>query len=463
MTPSRRPAGPFVRSFIEGEAALGFWSFAKKAAGALDAFLVLRVFTLSQYGAYYLLLALYAALSDFFHDVFGEVAGNDLARLVGAGEEAKAKRLFREYARLRLGLALIPWAAFFFAGPLLAPRLGYGPDVVSGLYVLSFLFIADALVLLCTLLLKLRLRFKTLAPRATLQKLIQLGVLSFFFFFSTLGLREVLLSSLAGSVGSLIFMLPAAARSMAPWRGMTPARERLLWPAIRTYGKWTLPQPLLTDLTAKVRPWLIRLFLSTEAVGIFGIAYTFFSALKDLLPIRTAGSLVPRHVRDPASLARFYRRGTKYYVWAACALALVGATAVPAAIVLLFPQFGDAIVLFLLLLPGLPLFAFVKPMTFLLVALRRQKFLFFQSVLQTAISLTLLLILLPTAGIAGLAVAEVLAAAANAGVRYRYFARTGSIGRFPFLSLAVMDAEDRQNVATFARHLARFLPLKRFV
>ncbi|MEK7099253.1 MAG: hypothetical protein AAB916_01930 [Patescibacteria group bacterium] len=453
----------FSRSFVEGELALGFWAFAKKAAGALDSFLILRVFTLYQFGAYQLLLSFYAILSDVFHDVFGEVAGTDLARLAGSGEEAKAKRLFCEYALFRLCMAAIPSLVLFSAAPLVAAYMGYGDEAIAVLRIMAFLFVLDAVILLFTMLLKLRLRFTVLAPRATVQKLVQLAVLSVFFFSGRLGLREVFLSQIAGSAGAILLMAPAIRASLMPWRGVSAVRATVLWPAIRAHGKWALPQPLLTDLTAKVRPWLIRAFLNTEAVGLFGVAYTFFSALKDFLPIRTPGALVPRHIGDPIALDRFYRRGTKYYIWTACALALAGAAGVPVVIWLFFPAFVPAIPLFLLLLPGLPLFAFTKPMTFLLVAHRRQKFLLFQSALQTSVSLLLLVVLLPVASMMGIVAAEVLAAFANAGVRYRYLASTGAIGRFSFRSLVAVDAEDKNNIRSLARQIADVLPFKKFV
>lgn len=453
----------FTRSFVRGELALGSWSFAKKAAGVLDAFLILRVFSLYQFGAYQLLLSFYTILSDIFHDMFGEVVGTDLARFAGAGEEAKAKRLFREYALFRLGLAAIPGAVLFFAAPAIAAYMGYGGEADAILRIMAVLFMLDAIILLLTTLLKLRLQFAVLAPRATVQKLLQLAVLSIFFFSEGLGLREVFLAQLAGAAGAILMILPAARRSTAPWRGVRAVPERVFWPAVRAHGKWAVPQSLLNDITGKARPWLIRVFLNTEAVGIFGVAYTFLSALKDLLPIRTSGVLVPRKVGDKKALDRFYRYGTKYFVWLALGMSLAAAVAVPLVIMLFFPQFRASVPLFLLLLPMVPLFAFIKPMTFVLVALRRQKFLFSQSVVQTALALALLLALLPAAGITGLAIAEVLVTACVAGIRYRYLVRTGTVGRFAFRSLLTLDAEDRNNIRIFVRHFVGALRLKKFV
>lgn len=438
---------------MHGELHLGFWSFVKKGAGALDTFFILRSFTLYQFGMYYLLLSFYGILSDFFHDIFGEVVANDLARLVGAGEEAKAKRLFREYAAFRVALAVIPAAVFFFAAPLIASFLGYGDDTAVALRILAFLFIAEALIGLAALTLKLRLAFQVLAPRATIQKLLQFCILAAFFFSSRLDISTVFWAQLGGAVGAFLFILPAAVRQMSRWRGVPVAREPMFMPVLRAYGKWAVPQSILTDFTGKARPWLIRLFISTEAVGVFGVANTFLSALKDLLPIRTPGSIVPRRIKDARALDRFYRYGTKYFVWLGVLLSAGSAAAVPLVILILFPRFSPAIPIFWVLLASVPFFAFVKPMTFLLVAFRRQKFLFFQQALQTAIAFGLMLVLLPAAGIRGLAIAEVLAAIANVGVRYRYLVREGVIAPFPFRSLYAVDREDRVN----ARMLLAFV------
>ena len=119
----------FSRSFIHGELHLGFWSFVKKGTGALDSFFILRSLTLYQFGLYQLLLSFYGILSDFFHDVFGEVVNNDLARFIGEGKEDRAKRLFFEYALFRLVMAGIPCVGLFFGAPLFSFR--YGSEMIG--------------------------------------------------------------------------------------------------------------------------------------------------------------------------------------------------------------------------------------------------------------------------------------------------------------------------------------------
>ncbi|MFY9462912.1 MAG: oligosaccharide flippase family protein [Candidatus Sungiibacteriota bacterium] len=441
----------FARSFVHGELHLGFWSFVKKSAGALDSFFILRSLTLYQFGVYQLLISFYGILSDFFHDVFGEVASNDIARFIGEGKEDRAKRLFFEYAFFRLVMAGIPCAALFFAVPLFSSR--YGSEIAGWIGILSFLFLADAAVALMTLLLKLRLQFKILAPRATVQKLLQFLTLSFFYFFSHLGIREIFLSQIAGAVGVTLLLLPATVSSFAPWRRVKAYQSFLGIRIIQSYGKWEIPRSVLNDFTGKIRPWLIKLFLSTEAVGIFGIANMFISALKDFVPTRTPGALIPRRVRDPAALARFYRFGTKYYVWFALIICGGAAVGTPLAVWFLFPKFVSSLPLFYTMLIIVPIFAFVKPMTFFLVAFRRQKFLFGQTIVQNALWCVLFVVLVPMVGILGLGVAEVLTTAINSALRYRYLKKEGIIGSFAFRSLAVIEEDDRAHFALFMRHL----------
>ena len=441
----------FARSFIHGELHLGFWSFVKKGTGALDSFFILRALTLYQFGLYQLLLSLYGILSDFFHDVFGEVVSNDLARLIGEGKEDRAKRLFFEYAFFRLVMAGIPCAALFFAAPLFSHR--YGSETAGWIRILSFLFLADAAVALLTLLLTLRLQFRALAPRATVQKFLQFLTLGFFYFFSHLGIREIFLSQIAGAVGVTLVLLPVAVSSFAPWRRVRAHPFFLGIHIIQSYGKWEIPKSLLNDFTGKIRPWLIKLFLSTEAVGIFGVANTFISALKDLMPIRTPGALIPRRVKDPVALARFYRFGTKYYVWLAFFVCAGAAAGVPLVVRLLFPKFMSSLPLFFVMLPIIPIFAFVKPMTFFLVAFRRQKFLFGQALVQNAFWCVSFLVLVPAVGILGLGAVEVLTAAVNSALRYRYLKKEGLIGSFAFRTLVSIQEEDRAHFASLVRHL----------
>lgn len=441
----------FGRAFVRGELHLGFWSFANKGAGALGSFFILSSLSVYQFGVYQLLLSLYGTLSDVFHDVFGSVMANDIARFIGERKEDRAKRMFAEYAVFRLVLAGVPWAAIFFGSPLFSAR--FGPDTIAILRLTSFLFFADLLVIMATLLLSIRLEFAALAPRSAVQKFLQFAIIGGFYFFGHLGIFEIFTARLASTVAAVALMAPALVRSIRPWHGIAVYNRWLSWRVIRSYGKWALPQGLMSDFTGKIRPWLIKFFLNTEAVGIFGIASMFISALKDLIPIRTPGLLIPHRIKDPALLERFYRYGTKYCVWFTVLLCFAAAGGVPLAIRVLFPKFVPALPLFYLMLISVLMFAFIKPMSSFLIAFRRQKFIFLQGGFQNALWLAVMVFTLPTIGILGLAIADVVSSAAGTALRYGYLIRTGLVAPFSLRALVTFDDEDRANLALVLRHL----------
>ena len=447
----------FSKKFIHGELMLGFWSFVKKGVGALDSFFILKALSLYQFGVYQLILAGYAFLSDFFHDIFAETISNDLQRLIGEKKEAEAKKLFREYAVFRFGMAVIPWAIIFFGAPFVSFR--YGEDVIWWVRILSFLFIVDAAVNLSTLLLKIRLEINRLATRPTMQKFVQLIMLMYFFFFSKLGIAEIFISQIGAAIAVFFILVPTLRVCLKPWQRIAPAHGGVFWRVIHAYGKWELPRAFFNDFAGKVRPWIIKFFLNTEAVGIFGFANAILSALKDLLPIRTLGLLAPQKAHDQYYMRFLYTYGTKYFVLMSGGIAIAAAIGVPSMVRFLFPHFTSSIPMLYVLLIVIPIFGFSKIITTLLVVERQQKFIFYQAVVQSVFTVAFLVLFLPLFGIMGLAFSEIAGVVFSTAVRYWHLVRVGVIERFPFRILWRFGDEDRRIFSVIREHACSLLPM----
>mgnify|MGYP006908203140 CR=1 FL=1 len=448
----------FSRAFVQGELHLGIWSFFKKFVGVGNSFFVLSSLTLYQYGVYQLLLSFYAIVSDFFHDLFASVTSNDIARFIGERKEAHAKRLFLEYARFRLFMAAIPLVGTFFIASSVSHL--YGPEAILWVQILGILFMVDAILALAMILLKLRLEFRIVATRPAFQKFIQLAVLAYFFFFSSIGIKEVLLAQLLAPLITLVFLIPAIIRVYHPWRSLRGLSEGIFVSVVRSYGKWEIPQSLLRDLVAKVRPWIIKFFLTTEAVGIFGVANTAVSLLKDLIPMRTLSTLVPRKVSDRGYLNFLFAYGTKYYLLLGAGLVVIGGVGFPIAIKFLFPHFSSAIPLFYILLPTVLFFAFIKIISIFLVVERRQRFIFYFSLFQSVITLAFLVGAVSKFGLMGIALAEVFALGIAILVKYRYLLRQKFIKPFSFGTLFTFTQEDRRILSILHLNIFAFLKKK---
>lgn len=449
----------FLKAFVSGEAHLGFWSYIKKGVGLLDSYYILRSLTLYQFGVYQLLLAIYAIVSDIFHDLFATVVGNDVVRHIGASNESKAKKLFREYAIFRLLMTIPPLAISFIVAPQFEFR--YGPEAILWLRLLSLLFVVDTATRLATALLNFRLEFRVLASRPTIQKLIQLGILASFYYFGGLGLTEIFLAQLVAPAITLALLSPAVRRSLTPWRGLLRSPETLFLKIITSYGRWEIPQIILRDFIGKVRPFLIKLFLGTEAVGVYSVAATAVSLLKDTLPMRTLTALVPRRAHDRPYLQHLLVYGTKYYTLFAFVVSCVGAALFPIAIIWLFPEFRGSIPLFYIMLPIVVVFAFTKLIAIFLLVQRRQKFMFFQSFMENIIGAGLLLAFLPVLGLYGAALAALSADIITDSARYLYLVRTKFIDPYPWKRLFTRVRADDQIMADVKREVLGLLRIKK--
>ncbi|MBX4210356.1 oligosaccharide flippase family protein [Candidatus Parcubacteria bacterium] len=449
----------FAKTFIEGEFHLGLWSYIKKGVSVLDSFFILRSLSLYQFGVYQLLLTLYAFLSDVFHDLFAGVISNDIVRFVGEGKESYAKKLFLEYAVFRILMTVPPFIYTFFIAPHSWVR--YGQDAITWVRILSVLFIVDTLLNLAMLLLNLRLEFRILAIRPTLQKVIQFSLLAYFFFFQHLDLTRIFLAQVLAPIFLLLLFIPALIRSFRPWRKLKTARELKIFKIIFSYGVWEVPQLILRDFLARVRPFLIKLFLNTEAVGIFGIANTALSMLKDLLPTRTLNALMPRKAHDENYLNYLLYYGTKYYVLMALGAAAIGAVAFPLGVHYIFPQFEPSIPLFYILLPSLFIFAFTKIMNLLQLVYRKQNMIFYQSFAKNAIGTLALVVFIPLGGLYGISLGTEVGELVSTYLWYYILLRIKFIEPLRIKTFFQITDEDRRIVGLVRTHLVAMLPWKR--
>jgi len=431
----------FSKVFISGETHLAFWSYIKKILTVADSFFILKSLTIYQFGIYQILLAGYAVFSDIFHDLFQSVVGNDIARLIGEKKEGLAKKLFKQYVIFRLFTALIPFIFFFFFAEVLP--IHYGEEAKKWIHILSLLFLVDAINLIFSMILNNRLYFRVMAVRPSLQKIVQFIFLSYFYFFSTLTIDKILYIHVLTPLIVVILLSPYFIKALGVWRNIQSSSENIFWKIITTYGFWEIPQLAFKDLIGKVRPFVIKFLISTEAVGLFGIANTALSLLKDVLPIRTINTLVPRKIAEPKYLEYLYIYATKYYTLLAIILATVGAILYPIIVTLIFPAYEKSIPIFFILLPTLIIFAFTKMISVLLLAKRRQKFLFFQSANENILNIALMVILAPIFALSGLALSTTLSEFTIDISRYVFLVKRGFIKRYPFSRLLSYDENDQ--------------------
>lgn len=351
----------------------------------------------------------------------GLAAGTEILRFAGRGNEARAKRLFYEYNALRFVSAAFFWALFFFGAPAIVTYYHYEPDLIGSIRIMSFMFFAGFFLSVVTTVVSMRLDFKALSSRRTMGKSFQLALLIGFFLFSAVGFKEVLLSFVIGHFLSTAILLPAAVRAWKPWRGLMAERGSLiLWRVARANGKWDSVKNLVSLLGSRVQPWLINFFVSTEAVGIYGVATSLAEVVMQAVPRNTMDMLIMKVFHDKTRSQKVFTYAVKYSVLWSGVLAVGAILAVPFAIQIFLPQYIPSLQFFYFLVAAVPLKSFQWMTDLFLRAFRQQKFAFMRGVTRSMFMPVLLLVSLPVIGLWAVPLTEVLVRISVAYMGYRH-------------------------------------------
>ena len=397
---TKAPGSHFYKSYIRGEFFFGFWNIVSRGIGFVNTFITLAFLTVYQYGVFQLILASYAGLSIFIA-LGGETIRNDVLRYVGEKNIAAAKKLFFESTLVRILIGIVLWIIVYFGAPLLASK--YSPDFIYYIQLISFLFIHDSVLPSVTQLLEVDRDFNLIAVRASVSKFVQFFVLGYYFLFSRIGLREVILSLVIASFVSLVFLLIIVLRRFfTTWHLVPALKEGLLHRLIFSYGKWELLRPLAAKFSNFTQVWLTKIFIGTETVAIFSVAQTMIGTLGNLLPDNTLSVLIPMHVGDKKKMQKIYTLSSKYMVLLSIVMGLVALVLAPPFIRIFFPKYVSSLPLFSVMLFTLPISALIIIPSHFLIAYRKQGFLFLQKMLKAFVGAALYVLLIPFFGVWGL-------------------------------------------------------------
>lgn len=456
MNPSPQPAPvSLTQKFVSGELQFGLWGIIARGIGWANSLFIISALTVYQYGVFQLFLSGYAILMEFV-SWGGLAAGTDILRFAGRGDEARAKRLFYEYNGLRIITALILWALLFFGAPMLAFR--YEPNFIELVRIMSFMLLGETALAMVTTVINLRLNFRALASRRAIGKSFQLAILAGFFLFGTIGIREVLLSLVIGHILATVILIPAALRAWQPWRGIRIERgPSILWKIARAHGKWDSIKNITSQFGTRAQPWLIKIFVNTEAVGLYGVAMALAEIVMQTVPRNTMNTLISKIFFDKERSQRVYTYAVKYLlIWSV--VGAVGAAIVaPFAVSIFFPQYIPALPLFYLLLLAVPMKSLQWISDLFLRMFRQQKFAFVRMIGRNTAFFASLLILLPLIGIWAVPITEVLVRLSVLSVSYNHLLKLRPEFRVTRKMLFSFGLEDQKILGGIITNIKSFI------
>jgi O-antigen/teichoic acid export membrane protein len=264
------------------------------------------------------------------------------------------------------------------------------------------------------------LRFGLVAVRSTINKVIQASILVYFFAQGNLGLKQLLWSIVFASIISVLIVSVYAIIEYSRWNHIKSTPKILLWNIFLTYGTWDILRQFLNKITFRVKPWLIKTFISTEAVAIFSIAETMVTTLQDILPSNTLQSLVPSWIKDKDLSVKMFSYGVKYFFITGLILMICAYFVIPPVVHTFFSKYNQSIPLFYLMVTNLPIFASGIIIGNYIIAFRKQKYLLFLHSFRNIVTLTIIVTTLPYIGLWGLALEFVMVPVLITIVNYLY-------------------------------------------
>lgn len=451
---------PFYKTYLKGEFFFGFWNIISRGVGFFNTLIVLSKLTVYQYGVFQLILSSFSGIAVFM-GLGGETMRNDILRYVGEQDIPHAKRLFYESTLVRIGIGIILWAAIFFGAPYFFSA--YNSEFIAYIKIISFLFLHDALLPSLRLALEAEKKFSLIASRSSISRFIQLAIIAWFYFFATVGLKEVILSLVVSSYVSIVFMLVPVMRSYYKlWRAHPVSGDLMIWKLLSSYGKWELLRPVAAKIVDFVQVWMTKFLISTEAVAIFSVAQTMLGTLANFMPVNTLSVLIPLHIAEKEKLQKIYNVGTKYLILFSIAVGIIGLVAAQPFVHIFFPKYIASLPYFDVLLLTLPITAASAVAGVFLVVYRRQGFLLFQKLMKGLIGIVLYALLISVFGLWGLVAQAILLSLILFTIIYIYMVRSKLDVSLNWKYLTSYDDVDKEFLRNFfsdvRKALGRFMP-----
>ncbi len=387
----------FAQLFIWGTARGHVVGALARGLSTVSSFFVVFVLSVYQYGLYQLVLTAVAVSESFAVGLFDEIIANDLSRAFAAKRLGLAKRLFNEIFLVKALIGLVLFLALFLGAGVFAHY--YGKDIADFIRIMSFLALIKVLRNAQGMFFGAIVSFVTFGV-GIIQEALRLVMLFAFWWRGALTLREVLLITVFAAALILGYTTFFFIREYSRvFRGVKADGQWVLPQILRQFGHWIFLRYGISKAFKQMDTWLIRIFLNTEAVGLYTLTINLFVMIQSAMPLKMLSVLLPWEIKEKQRLLYLYRRGVKYFVWAGLLLALLSFFVVPKLVALFLPKYLPAMPLFRALTITLPLYGVYKFQKILLTVLREQKILAMRLVTEMAITAAVWIAALPVFGL----------------------------------------------------------------
>ncbi len=447
------------RYAVLGEATGRVFGILTKVTAMVNSFLVISALSVFQFGFYQLILSFTSLARNLSVDLFDGLVSLEMRSYFSKGNTEFAKKLFKENSVFKIAVALLGSAAIFFGSHIIARW--YGQDVALLIKWVSVIPLINALQSIISIFSDSIVSFADQSIPA-IKEIIKLILLVLFLLLYKFTLLQVIVAYvISEAAGTAIFLgVIFIKKYREVFAGVRAHPERVMIPFVKTHGTRVFFIYGMKQVLSQIEPWLIKLFISVEAVAYYSVAFTLISLLQDLMPLAGFKAVLYLKINNEEALSFIYKRVVKYLLWAGGALCVASLIGVPLGALLILPKYLPAMPVFVLLACTLPLYGVMKITTTTLGVLREYKTLAKRLINELLILLVGAVILLPRIGILGMGVIELTQLSVRTWFLYGQLIKKHPIFKVKFRNLFGWDALDKEYAGKAFGHFRGFFRKK---
>lgn len=429
-----------------------------KVIGIVYIILVLGHLSVYEYGVVELLISIPPLMGILNLPGLEQVLVADIGRERARGDRKLMQYLVESYLALRLPLAFLAWALLFFSAPYIEQF--YNQAIGDMVRILSFSFLFSPLRSLYLLTFSVSLSYQYASLFRVCEEVGKLAVVAFCLLALDMSATAVIWGYVSADVVALICLsglfLKMRREVFGPLAMSGGWKDPLF--VIKHHGKWSIFGSYLHTFGQNIRPWIIKFFLGTHAVGLFAVAYGMFQNTMSLIPIgQVVAPLIPQYLDKKRQLYELLNSSVKYHLLASIAASISMIVFMPVLIYFFFPQYADSYLLFVgLLATAIPV-SLTSIYNSVFVALKAQRDLFVANVLLLASIVCILPIAVLLFGLYGIAVELFVSATIFSLNRYWKLHQLLPGYQFKFEELVSVTAADRLLFKMFSTRFRRTL------
>lgn len=379
--------------------------------------IILHHLTVFNYGVAELVFSVVSVASIILLPGLTATIAADMGVERARGNTARMKALFLQYVLLVGVLATLAFSLLYFGSAIVAAFSG-NDSIQNYIQIIAWTLLISPLRSISQMLANVHIRFIDQAVYSTLEEVAKTIALVLFFYGFGMGIEGLLYSVVASQLVAVVCFVPRTISGYLYFGTAVAEGQYRFWHLLGSHRKWSILAGYVGNITQNLQLWIIKLFLGTEAVGLFAFALGIYSNVFSLLPFSSVfASLAPRYIEKQQQFIGLIRSSVKAQFLSA--LVLIVATFVGLPILMfILPKYLPAMPLTLVIIFAIIPTATTAVVTSTFAILKEQFSFFLTQLVKLLLTVTVMPLSVTLFGIIGIGIGSLIINSSSSIERY---------------------------------------------